>query len=92
MIGSVRGAAGGYILGREPHRLTVADVVDTLHGSSFLGEAPHEESERASAWVIRSLHGRLSQSVRRELEGITVADLSAEIQRLDEARSLMLGL
>lgn len=92
LVRSVRGAAGGYVLGREPHRLTVADVVDTLHGSDFLGETRREESDRPAAWVIRNLHSRLSESVRRQLETTTLADLSSEIQRLDEARSLMLGL
>ncbi|MFN3648346.1 MAG: RrF2 family transcriptional regulator [Armatimonadota bacterium] len=92
LVRSVRGAAGGYVLGREPRQLTVADVLSALHGGNFLGEAPAEETTAPAEWVIRNLYGRLNDSMRRELESISLADLTAEMQRLNEAQSLMLGL
>jgi Rrf2 family protein len=92
LVRSVRGAAGGYVLGREPHQVTVADVVGALHGQQFLGEAPGEGSRAPGAWVIRDLHARVNEAVRRELEGTRLSDLVDQAQRLDEAQSLMLGL
>ena len=92
LVRSVRGAAGGYVLGREPRQTTVADVVDALHGSDFLGEAPGNGTETAAAFAIRGFHGRLAGTVRRELQATTLADLLADSQRLDEAQSMMLGL
>lgn len=92
LVRSVRGAAGGYVLGREARQISVADVVEALHGQSFLGEPPGEGPDLPAAWVVRKLHGRVNQAVRRELEGTTLGDLTQEIQRLDEAQSLMLGL
>jgi len=92
LVRSVRGAAGGYVLGREPGLTTVADVVDALHGADFLGERPGGGSESAAAWAIRGFHGRLSGAVRRELQGTSLADLLSEVERLDEARSVMAGL
>ena len=66
--------------------------MDALHGSEFLGETPGNGTETAAAFAIRGFHGRLAGTVRRELQGTTLADLLADSQRLDEARSVMLGL
>lgn len=94
LVRSVRGAAGGYVLGREPHALTVADLVEALHGPEFLGE--NGESERGgstpNAFVIRAFQTRLSAKVRQELAATSLADLVTESQRLNAAQSLMLGL
>jgi Rrf2 family protein len=95
LVRSVRGAAGGYVLGREPHALTVADLVEALHGPEFLGENG-DTSERGggtpNAFVIRAFHTRLNATVRKELAATSIADLVIEGQRLDSAQSLMLGL
>jgi Rrf2 family cysteine metabolism transcriptional repressor len=94
LVRSVRGAAGGYILGREPRMLTAADVVQALHGPDFLGEGPGPENGNGapSALAIRSLHGRLTDAVREELQRTTLADLVADAQKQEEARWLMFGL
>src|SRR5687768_14113549 len=68
LVRSVRGAAGGYVLGREPHQITAADVIRALHGNDVLGEAPDSGSKAPSAWVIRSFHTRLNDVLRRELQ------------------------
>lgn len=97
LVRSVRGAAGGYVLGREPQRLTVAEVFEALHGQDFLKESPAEkgvqpDSLRPASYVIQSLHSRLCESLRREMNETTLADLLAEVHKLNEAQSLMLGL
>jgi len=92
LIRSVRGASGGYVLGREPRLLTAHDVVRALHGEDFLGELPTGAETAPAAWVVRSFHGRLSETVAQSLAETTLADLVVELQRLDEAQSLMLGL
>lgn len=92
LVRSVRGAAGGYVLGREPHGMTAADVVRALHGSNFLGELNGDASAVQSATVIRDLHARLNRALENELTQISLADLVENVQRLDQAQSLMLGL
>ena len=92
LVRSVRGAAGGYILGRAPHQVSVADVVAALHGQDLLGEARGDGAAAPAAWVLQSYYARLNDTVRRELAGTSLADLAAEVHRLDEAQSLMLGL
>lgn len=92
LVRSLRGAAGGYVLGREPRQLTAADVMDALHGQEYLGESTVEVHPAPSAWVIRNLHGRLNEVLRAELRRTTLADLVADVQRLNESQSLMAGL
>jgi Rrf2 family protein len=92
LVRSVRGAAGGYILGKEPRQISVAAVIEALHGPGFLGELPADGAQQPAAWVIRNLNARLNRSVRAELAGVSLADLVAEAQKLDDAQSLMLGL
>lgn len=92
LVRSVRGASGGYVLGREPHQLTAAEVVRALHGASFLGDLTSDGSAVQTACVIRDLHNRLNEALKGELERITLADLVENVQRLDQAQSLMLGL
>ncbi|MCC2672234.1 MAG: transcriptional regulator, BadM/Rrf2 family [Armatimonadetes bacterium] len=92
LVRSVRGASGGYVLGREPRLITAADVILALHGQGFLGDLPAEGTTLPAAWVIRNLHSHLNGTVRQELARISLADLVTEAQKLDEAQSLMLGL
>lgn len=97
LVRSVRGASGGYVLGREPQRLTLADVFEALHGKDFLRDgAPAQparpEQIHPATFVIQGLHGRLNDSLRQEMERTTLADLLGELHKLDEAQSLMLGL
>lgn len=97
LVRSVRGASGGYVLGREPQRLTIADVFEALHGRDFLRDgAPAQsgkpEQVHPATFVIQGLHGRLNDSLRKEMERTTLADLLGELHKLDEAQSLMLGL
>ncbi len=92
LVRSVRGAAGGYVLGREARLVTVADVVGALHGQDYLGETTPAPSASPAGWAINKLYTRVNDAVRKELSSTTLADLAAEITRMDEAQSLMLGL
>lgn len=91
LVRSVRGASGGYVLGRETRLITVADVIQALHGQGFLGDLP-AEAQLPAAWAIRNLQIRLSDTLQQELAKTTLADLAVDVQRLDESQSLMLGL
>src|SRR5205814_3279874 len=68
LVRSVRGAAGGYILGRDARHVTIADVVTALHGEEFLREGPVEGADSRSAWAVRNLYARLNQALRHELQ------------------------
>ncbi|MBI3909838.1 MAG: Rrf2 family transcriptional regulator [Armatimonadetes bacterium] len=94
LVRSVRGAAGGYHLGRSPSQITVGDVVRIFHDEDLLGPGPDVPApeEGSVAWVVRDLRARLEAPVRTILEGTTLADLEERRRHLDEAQSLALGI
>jgi len=92
LVRSVRGASGGYVLGREARQVTAADVVTALHGPDFLGDLPETDGGAPTASAIQRLHARLSHAVQTELQRTTLEDLAQEARRLDESRWLMFGL
>jgi Rrf2 family protein len=94
LVRSIRGAAGGYVLGREPRTLTVGDVLRAFQGEDYLGCGSEEgpAPDGSAAWVVRELRGRVEAAVRDLLDGTTLADLEIEKRRLDESQSMMLGI
>ena len=76
LLQSVRGAQGGYRLGRPPGEITVGDVLRALGGAlvpvTCLGQGEcQREGSCATQSVWRTVHDRLSET----LDSITLADL-----------------
>ena len=76
LLQSVRGAQGGYRLGRPPGDITVGDVLRALGGAlvpvTCLGQGQcHREGSCATQSVWQTVHDRLSET----LDSITLADL-----------------
>jgi len=95
LVRSVRGSAGGYTLGREPGALTVADVMEALHGAGYLrgsDEPAAASADQPAAWVVDRLRGRLLEQLKSEMEQVSLATLVVEVERLNDAQSVMLGL
>jgi Rrf2 family protein len=92
MVRSIRGPAGGYVLSRRPHQITVGDVVRACNGQECLHSVPPESAAgRAlpSVRVIRDVRERVEQAVAQILEETTIRDLIDESRRLDEAQVAM---
>ena len=72
---SMRGKEGGYLLGRSPSEITLADVLRAVHGSVFDTPAlkdPDCPSELRQAWK------KLQQTMEEVAEGITFQQLLDE--------------
>ena len=83
LVESVRGARGGYLLAREPGRITVRDVMAACEHQTFEPNctAHPVDSERcdpASACSIRPVWFALQRRIDEFLSGITLADLLKE--------------
>jgi Rrf2 family protein len=93
IVESIRGAGGGYRLGRRPHEITVAHVVRACNGPEIVTGARRAESDSGgSAGVILELCGRVERAVQQMLEETTVRDLVERRRALDETQSLMAGI
>ncbi len=92
LVRSVRGAAGGYTLGREAHQVTIAEVLEALHGHDYLEVEPGGPAVPGVEQAVRRFYGSVHTEIRQRMSQTTLADLVADAQRLNENQSLMLGL
>jgi len=84
LVRSVRGAQGGYALGRSPESITVGDVIRVLEGPIAPRgcvapeDAGLEACSRSVGCVTRPIWERLRDSMEQVLDSISLADLVAE--------------
>jgi len=94
IITSIRGPKGGYVLAKDPKRITMAQVVRILEGangaangsaqSGRSGKRQHasgssRQAERVAHAVWRCVHERLTES----LDAVTLQDLCDEVRASD---------
>jgi len=77
LITSVRGAAGGHILARDPAQITMGEIVRIMEGGVRLTDCVPDETlcDRAPACKTRRVWVRASKVLEEELDAITLADL-----------------
>ncbi|HXY61414.1 MAG TPA: Rrf2 family transcriptional regulator [Nitrospirota bacterium] len=79
LIESVRGPAGGYLLGRKPQDLTIGDIVRALEGPIALSHClePGEPGEcyKTDDCVARMVWAKVGAKIEEALDGISFQDL-----------------
>lgn len=94
LVRSVRGAQGGYILSREPSRITAGEIVRCLEGPLSPTECVSEDSPdqcaRAEICVTRGLWEKIRKSVAEVLDSTTLEDLAREAEEIRRSREAMM--
>jgi FeS assembly SUF system regulator len=77
LVVSVRGAEGGYALGRPAESISAADILDVLEGPVAITECSQAEShcELESLCQVGGAWQRISKAIRLALDDISLADL-----------------
>lgn len=77
LVRSSRGAKGGYVLSRPPADINVGEVVEALEGPLTPVECVEKPGscERVSACATRVLWCRVSDSIKKTLNSVTLEDL-----------------
>ena len=77
LITSVRGAAGGHILNKDPEKITVGEIVRIMEGGIHLTDCVADKNicDRSSSCKTRKIWVRSSKVLEEELDSITIADL-----------------
>ncbi|WP_100331669.1 cysteine metabolism transcriptional regulator CymR [Bacillus xiapuensis] len=71
LVRSIRGAYGGYVLGRDPKDITAGDIMRVLEGPISLVEGiEDEEPAKRELWI------RISDAIKDVLENTTLDDLA----------------
>ena len=75
---SKRGVGGGYVLAHPPEDITLGEVVSAVDGPIVVGDfgRPHEGGacDHEGQCVLLSVWGDVGDSMRRHLDGYTLAD------------------
>ena len=96
LVESVRGAKGGYFLGRSPDQITVRDVMTASEHQTFEMNCDHhpvnaERCAPGAACSIRPVWFALQQRIDDLLGGITLADLLKQEPEVQELVTLSVG-
>jgi len=67
LVNSIRGAHGGYVLGKAPEAITLKEILQVLEGSLCLVDCVDNPSlcERSSSCVSRDIWGRRQRTCGR---------------------------
>ena len=77
LVNSLRGAHGGYVLGRAPKAISLKEILNVLEGSLSLVDCVDNPSlcGRSSSCVCRDVWEEASKNMQRPLENTTLAML-----------------
>jgi Rrf2 family iron-sulfur cluster assembly transcriptional regulator len=76
LVDSVRGASGGFRLGRPANRITLAEIVDAVDDAARLPKPLFTETSTTREMeVISALWRQIHQKQRQILEGTSLGDL-----------------
>ncbi len=85
LVRSQRGAKGGYVLGREPWKITLLDIINCLEGSNAKasnGDTPPKTIESA---IVGEIWQEVHERANEVLQGYTLQHLC---ERRDARRQL----
>ena len=80
MINSLRGAHGGYILGKKPGEINLRQILTVLEGSLCLVDCVDNPSgcDRSPACISRDIWSEASKGILNVLESMTLAKMVEE--------------
>lgn len=86
LVNSIRGARGGFVLARDPGKITALDVVEALEGplSPTVCDS-HEACGREGACAAEPVWSRVSQALRQVLGEFDLATLATRQSLFDAA-------
>ena len=75
LVRSQRGAKGGYILGREPWKITLLDVITCLEGSDSPVSNSDTPAKTVESAVVAEIWQEVHERANDVLRGYTLQDL-----------------
>ena len=77
LVNSTRGAHGGYVLGKEPERISLKEILQVLEGSLCLVDCVDSPSlcEQSPSCIAREIWGEASRGMQQVLENTTLATM-----------------
>ena len=87
---SIRGAQGGYVLGREPKDIKVSDIMYVLEGPIEIADCIEGVScDNIDCCATRLLWTKIKNSIDEVMEGITLQDIVDDYNEMKYKNSLL---
>ena len=85
LINSIRGAQGGYILGREPKEIKVSDIMYVLEGPIEIADCIEGVAcNNIDCCATRLLWTKIKNSIDEVMEGVTLQDIVDDYNKIKE--------
>lgn len=89
LVRSVRGVAGGYLLGKYPGEMTIAEIIETLEGPIVLSDCVEGQGcDKGKPCPAGLLWNRLKKNIDTLMSGTTLQDLLEDHRALQEKGGL----
>ncbi|MDD6795465.1 MAG: Rrf2 family transcriptional regulator [Clostridiaceae bacterium] len=76
LIESIRGAQGGYVLGKEPKDITVADIIYVLEGPIEISDCIDDSAcEKSDYCATRLVWEKIKNSIDEVMKSVTLQDV-----------------
>lgn len=83
LIISIRGAQGGYVLSREPEKITIADIMDVLEGPIEISECiDNDNCDNIDCCATRTVWGKIKKSIDDVMNSITLQDIVDDYNKI----------
>ncbi|MDE3019550.1 MAG: Rrf2 family transcriptional regulator [Nitrospirota bacterium] len=94
LVDSLRGAQGGYLLGKLPEEISLADIVEALDGTlsqpnGHRGTTRQLQGLSKPALLLADVWEQVRQAELGVLTSVTLRELAERHQQLDRERTLM---
>jgi len=88
LVKSIRGSQGGYILAREPGKITVGDIIRAMEGPiapvDCVSEVEPTECTRADSCITRTVWARVRDRLAEVMDSISLADMLRDAENLPD--------
>jgi len=92
LVKSVRGSQGGYILARDPEKITVGDIIRVMEGPiapvDCVSEIEPAECIQSEYCITRSVWARVRDSLAELMDSISLADMLRDADKAEQERRI----
>lgn len=80
IVRPIRGKNGGYVLNREPDKVTILNIIEAVEGPQCLNICQHEPPlcDRAETCRVQKMWAELQKIFKEKLSAVSLADCLAE--------------
>lgn len=95
LVKSIRGAQGGYVLSREPSKITVGEILNVLEGpieiTDCIADGEKVECTKANYCATRLIWVKIKNAINDVVNSISLSDMVDDYHTLREKNKAMEG-